>query len=132
VKKFPIVPLSEIEISVRLGETDPYGVVNNSEYFTYFEIARLDYAEKCGKILDEMFSSKIVNMTLSAECKYIKSCRLGDMLLIKTKMKPHILFCTYEFNQWIYNKQTNELLASATIKTAEFCLETQKILRWST
>ena len=120
-----------MEINVRLGETDPYGVVNNSEYFTYFEIARLDYAEKCGKTIDEMFSGTVVNMTLSAECKYVKPCRLGDVIFIKTTMKPHILYCTYEFNQWIYNKQTNELLACAKFKTAELCLETHKILKWN-
>jgi acyl-CoA thioester hydrolase len=130
VKKYPVLKFTDYELAVRVGETDPYGVVNNAVYYIYFEAARIDYAMKCGKPLDEMFNSKVVNMTISLECKYINACKFGDTLLIKTSMKPHAVFCTYEFKQWIYNKNTNELLAEAKIKTCEFDVVNQRVLRW--
>jgi acyl-CoA thioester hydrolase len=128
--KRQLVDKVETEITVRFAETDPYGIANNADYYVWFEVGRFDYAAKVGKKIDDMFSDDIVSATLYCECKYLRSCKLGDVLIIKTSMIPHKMYCSYEFRQKLYNKKTGELMATCKAKLAEMNMKTWRMYQW--
>ncbi len=93
------------EIKVRFNECDPYSIAHNSNYYIWFEIGRFDYAEENGYNIRNL-------MVLRTRCKYIRSCKFNDTLIVRTRMKnPLSVFPQCTFEQEIYNKVTGELIA---------------------
>ena len=68
----------EMVIPIRWGDMDPMGHVNNTLYFRYMEIVRLEWLFKVGAVLDHSgFSPVIVN----AFCIFIRQLEYpGDVL----------------------------------------------------
>lgn len=71
---------------VRFVDTDMMGVVHHSNYFRWFEIARVAYLEQAGvKLLDLL--EKGYNVPVSdVRCSYKESARYDDELAICARM----------------------------------------------
>ena len=72
------------KLRVRLSETDTLGVVYYGNYFTYFDVARLELLRELG-ITDELLKSHGVTFVAAeACCKYYSSARFDDLLEVRT------------------------------------------------
>ncbi len=76
----------EIEIDVRYYETDGQGVVHHSNYFQYFELARVEMLKAMGHDYAEFEREGILLVVHSIACKYLRPARFGDRLRIQTKV----------------------------------------------
>ena len=75
--------VKELEIKVRVSETDALGHINNASYFTYLEDARIDFLEEMGiSIKDEVFAFMLV----STKCDFISQGYFGQILQVDTKV----------------------------------------------
>ena len=71
-------------IKVRFYELDPYDHVNHTNYFSYFETARIDYLEAMGFGLFRLkeMGSQLVVVELNA--RFLAAARFGEELVIHT------------------------------------------------
>jgi|SRR5690625_475088 len=75
--------VKELEIKVRVSETDALGHINNASYFTYLEDARINFLEELGiYIKDEVFAFMLV----STKCDFIAQGYFGQILQVDTKV----------------------------------------------
>ncbi|CQR71926.1 Acyl-CoA thioester hydrolase YbgC [Sporomusa ovata DSM 2662] len=68
---------------VRFVETDMMGVVHHSNYFRWFEMARVEYLRQVGVLLTDMMADDIVFPITDVDCKYRASARFDDYILIE-------------------------------------------------
>lgn len=68
---------------VRFVETDLMGVVHHSNYFRWFEMARVEYLRQIGILLTDMMDEDIVFPITEVECKYRASAKFDDYILIE-------------------------------------------------
>ena len=101
-----------VEIPVRFNEQDEMGIVHNSVYYIWFEIARNNFAYS---ILDmsyqELKEMGIQSPVIHSECNYIRPARFMDIVQVKCCYEPsekNILTLYYE----VINKETLQKLAT--------------------
>lgn len=103
---------ADATIRVRYAETDQMGVVYYGNYFTWFEVGRVELCRQLGfeyKKMEEDDDSFIV--VASATCRYRRSARFDDLLTVRTRViDSHRR--TVKFGYEILNPATNELLAT--------------------
>ena len=78
-------PVSETTVRVRYKDTDQMGVVYHGNYFTYFEIGRVEYLRDRGmtyKDMEQHDDSHIV--VVEAQCRFLRPARYDDVLRIRT------------------------------------------------
>lgn len=78
---------SETTIRVRYAETDQMGVVYYGNYFTWFEVGRVELCRKLGfeyKRMETEDDSYIV--VAEASCRYKRPARFDDSLTIRTRV----------------------------------------------
>ena len=72
------------KLRVRLSETDTLGIVYYGNYFTYFDVARLELLRSIG-ITDEYLKSLgVMFVAAEAHCRYHSSARFDDLLEVRT------------------------------------------------
>ena len=103
---------SETKVRVRYKETDQMGVVYYGNYYTYFEIGRVEYLRGRGmsyKEMERQDDSYIV--VAESRCRHVRPARYDDVLRIRTRVaraRRRTLHFIYE----IVNDATGELLAT--------------------
>lgn len=78
---------SETLARVRYQETDQMGMVYHGNYFTFFEIGRVEYMRERGiayKQMEQEDDSYIV--VAEANCRYLRPARYDDVLRIRTRL----------------------------------------------
>lgn len=78
---------SETLARVRYKETDQMGMVYYGNYFTFFEIGRVEYMRERGiayKRMETEDDSFIV--VAEARCRYLRPARYDDLLRIRTRV----------------------------------------------
>jgi acyl-CoA thioester hydrolase len=78
---------SETSIRVRYAETDQMGVVYHGNYFTWFEVGRVELCRQLGfeyKSMEAEDDSYIV--VAEASCRYRRPARFDDLLTIRTRV----------------------------------------------
>ncbi len=78
---------SETTIRVRYAETDQMGVVYYGNYFTWFEVGRVELCRQLGfeyKRMETDDDSYIV--VAEASCRYKRPARFDDLLTIRTRV----------------------------------------------
>ncbi len=104
------------EVTVRFGDTDPYGVVYFVSYFRYCHRAIEEYLRACGLKPEETFKNVKEGFGLpivEAWCRFRRPSRYGDTLRIHTRVqevRPRALIFRFEF----YPEEGEELLAEGT------------------
>ena len=111
---------SETTIRVRYAETDQMGVVYHGNYFTWFEVGRVDFCRQLGfeyKQMELQDDSFIV--VADAHCRYKQPARFDEVLVIRTKILASQRR-TVKFGYEVVNHETKELLATGET-THVFC-----------
>jgi acyl-CoA thioester hydrolase len=103
---------AETSIRVRYAETDQMGVVYHVNYFTWFEVGRVEMCRQLGfeyKKMEEEDDSIIV--VAEANCRYRRPARFDDLLTIRTRViDSHRR--TVKFAYEILNQASGDLIAT--------------------
>ena len=97
---------SEAITRVRYAETDQMGVVHHGNYFTWFEIGRVELCRELGfeyKQMETEDDSFIV--VAEAHCRYKRPARFDDVLEIRTRVTQSQRR-TLRFGYEIFNQAT--------------------------
>jgi len=103
---------AETTVRVRYAETDQMGVVYYGNYFTWFEIGRVELCRQLGfeyKRMESEDDSFIV--VADAHCRYKRPARFDDLLVIRTKLAESQRR-TVRFDYEIINQVSGELIAT--------------------
>ncbi len=103
---------AETTVRVRYAETDQMGVVYYGNYFTWFEIGRVELCRQLGfeyKRMESEDDSFIV--VADAHCRYKRPARFDDLLVIRTKLGESQRR-TVRFDYEIMNQISGELIAT--------------------
>ena len=104
------------EVTVRFGDTDPYGVVYFVSYFRYCHRAIEEYLRARGLKPEETFKNVKEGFGLpicEAWCRFRRPSRYGDTLKIDTRiqeLRSKAIIFRFEF----YPEAGEELLAEGT------------------
>ena len=108
----PMKDYAETTVRVRYAETDQMGIVYYGNYFTWFEIGRVELCRQLGfeykqmEIEDDSFI-----IVAEAQCRYKKPARFDDVLTIRTRVTQSQRR-TLRFGYEILNHASGELLAT--------------------
>jgi acyl-CoA thioester hydrolase len=102
---------SDTAIRVRYKDTDQMGVVYHGNYFTFFEVGRVEYLRSRGmtyKDMEQHHDSYIV--VAESHCRYLRPARYDDVLRVRTRVS-RARRRTLHFSYEITNEASGELLA---------------------
>jgi acyl-CoA thioester hydrolase len=122
----PIVEVKDIDthnimVTVRFGETDALGHINNTSYFIYLEEARIRFIETLGYKMD---SGNWNFILASTKCDFIKQGYFDQRLLIKTYVSK-IGNKSFQLEHDIICSQSQELIAKGNAIMVYFDFEEQ-------
>jgi acyl-CoA thioester hydrolase len=103
---------AETTIRVRYAETDQMGVVYHGNFFTWFEVGRVELCRHLGfeyKQMEIEDDSYIV--VAEARCRYKKPAHFDDVLTIRTRVTQSQRR-TMRFGYEISNQATGEIIAT--------------------
>ncbi|HYL46658.1 MAG TPA: thioesterase family protein [Candidatus Limnocylindrales bacterium] len=107
-----MIEFADTAIRVRYAETDQMGVVYHGNFFTWFEIGRVELCRQLGFEYKQMESDDDCYIVVAeAQCRYKKPARFDDLLTIRTRVtgsKRRTIHFGYE----ILNSASGELLAT--------------------
>lgn len=88
-------------LRVRYGETDRMGIVFNSNYLSWFEVARTELCRLCGKSYREWEEEGFGLPVTEAYCRYRASARYDDLVDLycrapRATLMPHSIVFEYE------------------------------------
>lgn len=76
----------KIQVQVRTFDLDAYGVVHNSVYLKYFEIARIEYIRQALGIEPGRFFGDFYFVIAKNVCNYVSPARFDEVLEIYTRV----------------------------------------------
>ena len=105
---------SETKVRVRYAETDQMGVVYHSNFFLYFEVARVESFRQLGIRYADIEKDGVIMPVVDVHARYIRPALYDDLLTIKTYIKEMPLHHKIEFHHEVFNEK-EELLCAAKI-----------------
>ncbi|MBP2636285.1 MAG: putative eSPTERase [Firmicutes bacterium] len=112
---------------VRFVETDMMGVVHHSNYFRWFEMARVEYLRQVGILLTDMMDENIVFPITNVDCKYMASARFDDYILIEAVL-AEVSKAKMVFTYRVLRERDGTLLATGSTQNV-FTNDQGKIIR---
>jgi len=103
---------ADATIRVRYAETDQMGVVYHGNYFTWFEIGRVELCRQLGfeyKQMEMEDDSFIV--VAEASCRYKRPAKFDDVLIVRTRVTQSQRR-TIRFAYEILHQASGELIAT--------------------
>jgi acyl-CoA thioester hydrolase len=73
------------EVRVRLPETDAFGVAYHGSYFTYFDVARMDYLRAIG-LMDVVKSGRASNLIAHTSADFKAPARFDEELVVRARV----------------------------------------------
>jgi acyl-CoA thioester hydrolase len=73
------------DVKVRFAETDAQGIVHNSNYVVWFEIARVDYLERYAGGYQRLRDLGIEAVVLETHVRYLEPARFDDRLRVHAR-----------------------------------------------
>jgi acyl-CoA thioester hydrolase len=108
----PLTDFADTTVRVRYAETDQMGVVYYGNYFTWFEIGRVELCRQLGFEYKQMESEDDSYIVVAeAYCRYKRSARFDDVLTIRTRITESQRR-TVRFGYEILQQQSGELVAT--------------------
>lgn len=103
---------SETLARVRYKETDQMGMVYYGNYFTFFEVGRVEYMRERGIAYKEMEREDDSYIVVTeARCRYLRPARYDDLLRIRTRVSESRRR-SVRFDYEILRHDSGELLAT--------------------
>jgi acyl-CoA thioester hydrolase len=105
----------DTEIRVRYEDADPMGFLHHAQYFSFFEVGRLDFFRARGGDYRAMEETGLFVVVAKAECRYRRPARFDDLLTVRTtidKITPAKIVQRYEM------LRGDELLAEGEVTLA--------------
>jgi len=107
-----MIEYADTTVRVRYAETDQMGVVYYGNYFTWFEIGRVEFCRQLGFEYKRMeIEDDSLLVVAKASCRYRIPARFDDLLTIRTRLKGskrRIICFEYE----VFQQLTRELIAT--------------------
>ncbi len=75
----------QTEIRVRFAETDAQGVAHNSNYFIWFEVARVAYLERFAGGYQHLRDQGVEALVLEAHARFLAPAVFDDRLLLHAR-----------------------------------------------
>lgn len=72
-------------IRVRFAETDAQGVAHNSNYFVWFEVARVEFLERFAGGYQRLRDEGIESVVLESHARFLQPAFFDDRLLVQTR-----------------------------------------------
>ena len=80
-------PCAETTVRVRYAETDQMGFVYYGNYFTWFEVGRVELCRQLGFAYKQMeIEDDSFIVVAEASCRYKRPARFDDLLTIRTRV----------------------------------------------
>ena len=76
---------STTDVSVRFAETDAQGIVHNSVYLVWFELARVEYLARFAGGYQALRDQGIEALVLEAHVRYLTPARFADTVRIHAR-----------------------------------------------
>ncbi len=110
------------EVRVRLPETDAFGIVFHGYFFTYFDVARMDYLRNLG-IADSIHPTRgFMNTIVHAESDFKSPARFDDLLVVSARISQ-IGNTSFTFEFEVRHKRENRFVARG--KTVHVAIDGQ-------
>ncbi|MDF2855782.1 MAG: thioesterase [Neobacillus sp.] len=114
--------MHEIQITVRFGETDALGHINNASFFIYFEEARIRFFETMGY---KMNTEDWKFILASTKCDFISQGYFNQSLTIKSYISK-IGTKSFQLDHDILDTNTEKLIAKGNAVMVHFDFQLQK------
>ncbi|MFK8137125.1 MAG: acyl-CoA thioesterase [Bdellovibrionales bacterium] len=101
---------------VQFYETDAMGIVHHSNYFRFFEEARLDWLESKGLLENYHRADQINFAVIEASANYRAPAQYGDKISVETQITAEKLRLI--FNYKIYDSRNRLLVDGKTVHVA--------------
>jgi acyl-CoA thioester hydrolase len=75
------------EVRVRFAETDAQGIAHNSNYFVWFEVARVEYLERYAGGYQRLRDLGIEAVVLETHVRYLEPARFDDRLRVHARCR---------------------------------------------
>jgi len=98
------------EYRVIYGDSDPFDVVYYANYFDFFERGRTELFRSLGLTYKDIASQGIFLPVSETYCKYHRSARYDDLLLIETSL-TYLKRVSIRFDYKIHSKEPEALVA---------------------
>ena len=72
-------------VRVRFAETDAQGIVHNSQYLVWFEVARVDYLEQFAGGYPRLRGQGVEALVLESHVRYLQPARFDDRLVVRSR-----------------------------------------------
>lgn len=108
-------------LKVRFYELDPYDHVNHTNYFSYFETARIEYLADVGWGMDVMKEKGTQIVVVELQARFQAAAKFGEELTIHTWVAD-VARATSTWSQ-IITRGHDEVVAKLTVKAAFTDLE---------
>jgi acyl-CoA thioester hydrolase len=72
-------------VKVRFAETDAQGIAHNSNYFVWFEVARVDYLDRYAGGYQRLRDLGIEALVLETHVRYLKPAKFDEALLVHAR-----------------------------------------------
>jgi len=73
------------DIKVRFAETDAQGIAHNSNYFVWFEVARVEYLERYAGGYQKLRDLGVEAVVLETHVRYLEPARFDDRLRVHAR-----------------------------------------------
>jgi acyl-CoA thioester hydrolase len=97
-------------VRVRLPETDAFGVVYHGYYFTYFDVARMDYLRAIG-LMDVVKAGRASNLIVHTAADFKAPGRFDEELTVRARI-AEIGTTSFTFEFRVERKAGGELVAT--------------------
>lgn len=113
--------MHQIEVTVRFGETDALGHINNTSYFIYLEEARIRFIESLGLGMDTRSWNFIL---ASTKCDFVSQGYFNQQLYIKTYVS-RIGTKSFQLEHEIVSAKTGDIIAKGNAIMVYFNFDQQ-------
>jgi acyl-CoA thioester hydrolase len=72
-------------VKVRFAETDAQGIAHNSNYFVWFEVARVEYLDRYAGGYQRIRDQGIEALVLETHVRYLRPAKFDDELLVHAR-----------------------------------------------
>ena len=74
-----------VDVRVRLPETDAFGVCYHGSFFTYFDVARMDYLRAVG-LIDVVKAGRASNLIVHSAADFKSPAGFDDLLTVRARV----------------------------------------------